>query len=38
MSELREYIYLKKPGDEVNLKILRNKKEREVSIVLGEKQ
>lgn len=38
MSELREYIYLKQPGDEVVLKILRNKREREVSIVLGKKQ
>lgn len=37
MSELREYIYSKKPGDEVLLKILRNKKEREISITLGKK-
>lgn len=38
MSELREYIYSKKPGDEVILSILRNKKEREVAITLGKKQ
>ena len=37
MSELREYIYTKKPGEEVVLKILRNKREKEISIILGRK-
>lgn len=37
MSELREYIYTKKAGDEVTLKIQRNKKEKEIKIVLGRK-
>ncbi len=35
MSELRNYIYTKKPGDEVNLTILRNKREYNVKIKLG---
>lgn len=34
MSELRNYIYTKKAGEEVNLTILRNKKERNVKIKL----
>lgn len=37
MSELRNYIYTKKIGDEVSLTILRNKKERVVKIKLGKK-
>ena len=37
MSTLRSYIYTKKPGDEVNLSILRNKKEYNVKIKLGKK-
>ncbi len=37
MSELRNYIYTKKPNDEVTLTILRNKKESEIKIVLGKK-
>ncbi len=37
MSELRNYIYTKKIGDEVSLTILRNKKERTVKIKLGKK-
>lgn len=37
MSELRNYIYTKKVGDEVSLTILRNKKERVVKIKLGKK-
>ncbi|MDO5555649.1 MAG: trypsin-like peptidase domain-containing protein [Clostridia bacterium] len=37
MSELRNYIYTKKVGDEVNLSILRNKKEYNIKIKLGKK-
>ena len=37
MSELREYIYTKKPGDEIKLTILRNKKEKEITVNLGKK-
>ena len=37
MSELRNYIYTKKVGDEVSLTILRNKKGRVVKIKLGKK-
>lgn len=37
MSELRTYIYTKKVGDEVNLTILRNNRERVISIKLGRK-
>lgn len=37
MSELRNYIYTKKPGDEVNLSLLRNKREYNVKIRLGKK-
>ena len=37
MSELRNYIYSKKVGDEVNLSILRNNKEYIVKIKLGKK-
>ena len=37
MSELRNYIYTKKVGDEVSLTILRNKKERFIKIKLGKK-
>lgn len=37
MSELRNYIYTKKVGDEVSLTILRNKKERVIKIKLGKK-
>lgn len=37
MSELRNYIYTKNVGDEVNLTILRNKKEYNVKIKLGKK-
>lgn len=37
MSELRNYIYTKKIGDEVSLTILRNKKEKVVKIKLGKK-
>ncbi len=36
MSDLRRYIYTKKPGDEVELRILRNKKEFSVNIKLGQ--
>ena len=37
MNDLREYIYTKKPGDEVTLKIVRGKINREVKITLGKK-
>ena len=37
MSELKCYIYTKKPGDEVNLNLLRNKREYNVKIKLGKK-
>ena len=37
MSELRTYIYTKKPGDQVNFTILRNNKEKVISIKLGRK-
>ena len=37
MSELREYIYTKKIGDEVKLTILRNNRERVINIKLGRK-
>ena len=35
MSELRNFIYRKKPGDIVNLTVLRNKKEYEFKINLS---
>ncbi len=37
MSQLRSYIYTKKIGDEVKLTILRNNKERSITVKLGEK-
>ena len=37
MKDLREYIYTKKPNDEVNLKIIRGKINKEFNIVLGKK-
>lgn len=37
MSELREYIYTKKPGDEVKLTISRNNKEYDINIKLSKK-
>ena len=37
MSELRNYIYTKKPGEEVTLSFLRNKREYNVKIKLGKK-
>ena len=35
MNELREYIYTKKPGDEIVLNISRGKISKEIKIVLG---
>ena len=35
MSELREYIYKKNIGDTVKLNIVRNKREREIEVILG---
>lgn len=37
MSDLREYIYNKSPGEEVNLTILRNRKQNEIKIKLAKK-
>ena len=37
MCELQEYIFSKDPGDEIILTILRNNKERQIKVVLGEK-
>ena len=37
MIDLRRYIYTKNVGDEVNLTILRNKKEYNIKIKLGKK-
>lgn len=37
MSELQEYIFSKNPEDEIILNIIRNNKERQIKIVLGEK-
>ena len=37
MCELQEYIFSKNPGDEITLTILRNSKEKQIKIVLGEK-
>ncbi len=37
MNDLRQYIYTKKPNDEVTLKVTRGKINREIKIVLGKK-
>lgn len=37
MCDLRCYIYTKKPGDEVNLTILRNNKEQQIKVTLSKK-
>ena len=37
INDLREYIYSKKPGDEVTLKIERKEKEQEINVTLGKK-
>lgn len=37
MTNLREYIYTKEPGDEVTLKIIRGKINKEIKIILGKK-
>ena len=37
MGDLREYIYTKKPNEEVKLTILRNKREIQIKIKLGKK-
>ena len=37
INDLREYLYSRRPGDEVVLNIVRNEKEREVRIVLGKR-
>lgn len=37
MSELQEYLFSKNPADEIILTVIRNKKEKQVKVVLGEK-
>lgn len=37
MNDLRQYIYTKKPNDEVTLKIVRGKINREIKLILGKK-
>ena len=37
MNDLREYIYTKKPGDQVTLKIIRKKITKNINITLGKK-
>lgn len=37
MCDLRSYIYTKKPGDEVTFKVLRNKRESNITIKLSKK-
>lgn len=37
INDLREYLYTKRPGDIVEVKILRNNKEKTINIVLGKK-
>ena len=37
MNDLREYIYTKKPNDEVTLQVTRGKLNKEIKIVLGKK-
>jgi S1-C subfamily serine protease len=37
MNDLRQYLYTKKPNDEVILKVARNKINKEIKIVLGKK-
>ena len=37
INDLREYLYGKKPGDEVVLKIVRNERERDVNVTLGKR-
>ncbi len=37
MNDLREYIFTKKPGDEIKLQVRRGKISKEVSLILGKK-
>lgn len=37
MNDLRQYIYTKKPGDEVKLQIKRGKINKEANLILGKK-
>ena len=37
MNDLREYIYTKKPGEQVKLQIKRGKINKEVILILGKK-
>ena len=37
MSELQEYIFSKNPEDEIILTVIRNSKENQIKVVLGER-
>ena len=37
MTELQEYIFSKSPEDEIILTVIRNNKEKQIRVVLGEK-
>lgn len=37
MNDLRQYIYTKKPNDEITLKVTRGKISKEIKIILGKK-
>ena len=37
MCDLREYIYTKKPGEEVTLNVIRGNKEKQIKVVLSKK-
>ena len=37
MNDLREYIYTKKPNEEVTLKIIRGKLNKDIKLILGKK-
>lgn len=37
MNELKEYIYTKKPGDKINLKVNRKKINKDISLILGKR-
>ena len=37
MSELQEYIFSKNPGDEIVLTVIRNDKEKQIIVKLGNK-
>ena len=37
MSELQEYLFSRNPKDEIILTVVRNNKEKQIKVVLGEK-